>query len=396
MNTQKKKLRIPLLLAVILAIIAGIFGGLYLPESIIRIFATFNALFSAFLGFIVPLIILGLVAPGIAELGSRAGKLLLITVAIAYGFTLFAGFFTYFVCDAALPSLLGVIKDGAALMDTSAVESVKPFFKIDLPPIMGVISALVFAFILGLGIASSEGITLKKMMEEFKEITYKTINKIIIPLLPLFICGIFMDITVSGQVMGILSVFIKLVAVIFLITIVMLLLQYIIAWAVSGANPFISLKNMLPAYATALGTQSSAATIPVTLRQTLKNGVAENVASFVVPLCATIHLSGSTMKIVACSMAIMMISSMPFNLYLYTGFIFMLGISMVAAPGVPGGAIMAALGVLSGILGFDEKAIALMIALYIAMDSFGTACNVTGDGAIALIINKIYKPETDK
>lgn len=388
MKTQKKKFKIPLLLAVVFAIIAGIIGGLYLPDGIVRLFITFNSLFSAFLGFIVPLIILGLIAPGIAELGSKAGKLLLITVALAYAFTLFSGFFTYFVCKASFPFVLGSI----TMAEFAEAASLKPYFTLDLPPIMGVISALVFAFMLGLGIASCEGNTLKKIMEEFKDITYKTIDKVIIPLLPLFICGIFMDITVSGQVIGILSVFVKLVAVIFLITIVMLLIQFIIAWIVSGANPFISLKNMMPAYATALGTQSSAATIPVTLRQTLKNGVAENVASFVIPLCATIHLSGSTMKIVACSLAIMMISGMPFDLYMYAGFIMMLGVSMVAAPGVPGGAIMAALGVLSGILGFDEKAIALMIALYIAMDSFGTACNVTGDGAIALIINKIYKP----
>lgn len=388
MKTQKKKFKIPLLLAVVFAIIAGIIGGLYLPDGIVRLFITFNSLFSAFLGFIVPLIILGLIAPGIAELGSKAGKLLLITVALAYAFTLFSGFFTYFVCNAFFPFVLGSI----TMTEFAEAASLKPYFTLDLPPIMGVISALVFAFMLGLGIASCEGNTLKKIMEEFKDITYKTIDKVIIPLLPLFICGIFMDITVSGQVLGILSVFVKLVAVIFLITIVMLLIQFIIAWIVSGANPFISLKNMMPAYATALGTQSSAATIPVTLRQTLKNGVAENVASFVIPLCATIHLSGSTMKIVACSLAIMMISGMPFDLYMYAGFIMMLGVSMVAAPGVPGGAIMAALGVLSGILGFDEKAIALMIALYIAMDSFGTACNVTGDGAIALIINKIYKP----
>ncbi len=388
MKTQKKKFKIPLLLAVVFAIIAGIIGGLYLPDGIVRLFITFNSLFSAFLGFIVPLIILGLIAPGIAELGSKAGKLLLITVALAYAFTLFSGFFTYFVCKASFHFVLGSI----TMTEFAEAASLKPYFTLDLPPIMGVISALVFAFMLGLGIASCEGNTLKKIMEEFKDITYKTIDKVIIPLLPLFICGIFMDITVSGQVIGILSVFVKLVAVIFLITIVMLLIQFIIAWIVSGANPFISLKNMMPAYVTALGTQSSAATIPVTLRQTLKNGVAENVASFVIPLCATIHLSGSTMKIVACSLAIMMISGMPFDLYMYAGFITMLGVSMVAAPGVPGGAIMAALGVLSGILGFDEKAIALMIALYIAMDSFGTACNVTGDGAIALIINKIYKP----
>ena len=146
---------------------------------------------------------------------------------------------------------------------------------------------------------------------------------------------------------------------------------------------------MMPAYFTALGTQSSAATIPVTLEQTKKKGVSSDIAGFVIPLCATIHLSGSTLKIVACALALMMMQGIPFDFPLFAGFIFMLGITMVAAPGVPGGAIMAALGILQSMLGFDESAQALMIALYIAMDSFGTACNVTGDGAIALIIDKI-------
>lgn len=146
---------------------------------------------------------------------------------------------------------------------------------------------------------------------------------------------------------------------------------------------------MLPAYFTALGTQSSAATIPVTLKQATMNGVSSDIAGFVIPLCATIHLSGSTLKIVACALALMMMQGMPYDFALFAGFIFMLGITMVAAPGVPGGAIMAALGILGSILGFDESAQALMIALYIAMDSFGTACNVTGDGAIALIIDRV-------
>ena len=146
---------------------------------------------------------------------------------------------------------------------------------------------------------------------------------------------------------------------------------------------------MLPAYFTALGTSSSAATIPVTLKRAISNGVSEPVAGFVIPLCATIHLSGSTLKITACAVALMMMLGMPFNFGLFLGFIMMLGVTMVAAPGVPGGAIMAALGVLGSILGFDAQQQAMMITLYIAMDSFGTACNVTGDGAIALIIDKI-------
>jgi Na+/H+-dicarboxylate symporter len=173
--------------------------------------------------------------------------------------------------------------------------------------------------------------------------------------------------------------------------ILLLLIQFSIAGAITGKNPINALLNMMPAYMTALGTQSSAATIPVTLAQAKKNGVESELADFVIPLCATIHLSGSMLKIVSCAFAIMWMMEMPYTGEMFLGFIFMLAITMVAAPGVPGGAIMAAIGVLQSILLFNEQAIGLMIALYIAMDSFGTACNVTGDGAIAMVINKIYK-----
>lgn len=215
------------------------------------------------------------------------------------------------------------------------------------------------------------------------------ISAVILPLLPIYIFGIFLNMTHSGQVFSILMVFIKIIGVIFILHIFLLVFQYCIAALFVRKNPFRLLGRMLPAYFTALGTQSSAATIPVTLEQTKKNGVSADIAGFVIPLCATIHLSGSTLKIVACALALMMMQGMPFDFSLFAGFIFMLGITMIAAPGVPGGAIMASLGILQSMLGFDESAQALMIALYIAMDSFGTACNVTGDGAIALIIDKI-------
>jgi Na+/H+-dicarboxylate symporter len=195
--------------------------------------------------------------------------------------------------------------------------------------------------------------------------------------------------TYVGQVFSILTVFIKIIGIIFLIHIGILLLQFVIAGGLSRKNPFRLLWNMLPSYFTALGTQSSAATIPVTLEQTKKNGVSADVAGFTIPLCATIHMSGSTLKIVACALAIMLMNGMPYSFGMFAGFICMLGITMVAAPGVPGGAIMAALGVLQSMLGFDAEAQALIIALYIAMDSFGTACNVTGDGAIAIVMDKI-------
>ncbi len=256
---------------------------------------------------------------------------------------------------------------------------------------MNVMTALVLAFTLGLGLAQLKNDTLKNAARDFQDIIVRMISAVILPLLPIYIFGIFLNMTHSGQVFSILMVFIKIIGVIFLLHIFLLVFQYCIAALFVRKNPFKLLGRMLPAYFTALGTQSSAATIPVTLEQTKKNGVSPDIAGFVIPLCATIHLSGSTLKIVACALALMMMQGISFDFPLFAGFIFMLGITMVAAPGVPGGAIMASLGILQSMLGFDESAQALMIALYIAMDSFGTACNVTGDGAIALVVDKIYK-----
>ena len=252
-------------------------------------------------------------------------------------------------------------------------------------------TCLVLSFMLGIGIATSNAQALRKGFDELKAIIVRSIEKIIIPVLPFYIFGLFLDMTAAGQVAPVLKSFLVMIGVIFGMTILLLVLQYCIAGAVAGKNPFKMLAGMLPAYMTALGTASSAATIPVTLECAKKNGVKEEVAGFVVPLCATIHLSGSTLKITSCAIALMIMLGIPFDFGTMLGFIMMLGVTMVAAPGVPGGAIMAALGVLGSILGFDAQAQAMMITLYIAMDSFGTACNVTGDGAIALIMNRIIK-----
>ena len=253
----------------------------------------------------------------------------------------------------------------------------------------GSLLPLLFSFIVGLGLSYIEGRVLHDAFADFQQIITKLIAAVIIPLLPLHIFGIFLNMTVSGHVASIILMFLKVIIVIFILHVLLLLIQFAIAGAVSGKNPMRLLKNMLPAYATALGTQSSAATIPVTLAQTIQNGVREAIAIFVIPLCATIHLAGSTMKITACAMAILYMTGEPITFGSMAGFIMMLGITMVAAPGVPGGAIMAALGILQTMLGFNETLQALMIALYIAMDSFGTACNVTGDGAIAVIVDRI-------
>lgn len=385
-----KRIFTNLLFKVFLAIVFGIVFGLYLPESINRIFTTFNAFFGEFLNFSIPLIIMGLIMPAIGDLGKGAGKLLLLTAAIAYGSTLFSGFMTFFTTSNIFPSLLESHVKDAALISESGRE-LNPYFSITIPPAIDVMTSLVLAFVIGLGISLQDNSSLKLVVKDFQQIIMQLIEKVIVPLLPLFILGIFAGMAYNGTVFSVLTVFISIIGVIFALHILLLLLQYTIAGALTKKNPIKLLATMMPAYFTALGTQSSAATIPVTLEQTLKNGVSEKIAGFVVPLCATIHLSGSIMKITACAMALMILEGMPFSFSLFAGFIFMLGIAMIAAPGVPGGAIMAAVGILQSMLGFNEEMIGLMIALYIAMDSFGTACNVTGDGAISLVVNKITK-----
>ena len=381
-----KKLKIGLLGKILTAIALGVGLGLIAPAWMVRIFLTFNGIFSQFLGFAIPLIIVGLVAPAISDIGKTAGKMLLITVGIAYGSTVFAGIVSYLTGATLFP---GMIQSGAALQEVASAAELAPFFTVTIPPLMNVMTALILAFTLGLGLAALDSHTLKDAIHDFEQVIIKTIKSAIIPLLPLYIFGIFLNMTYVGQVFSILTVFIKIIGIIFLIHIGILILQFAIAGGFAKKNPFKLLWTMMPAYFTALGTQSSAATIPVTLEQTRKNGVSEEVAGFAIPLCATIHMSGSTLKIVACALALMIMQGMPYDFGMFFGFICMLGITMVAAPGVPGGAIMASLGLLQSMLGFDQEAQALMIALYIAMDSFGTACNVTGDGAIALIVDRI-------
>ena len=381
-----KKLRIGLLGKILVAIALGVGLGFIAPAWMVRLFLTFNGIFSQFLGFAIPLIIVGLVAPAISDIGKTAGKMLLLTVGIAYGSTVFAGLVSYLTGATLFP---GMIQSGAPLQEVASAAELSPYFTVGIPPLMNVMTALVLAFTLGLGLAALDRQTLKDAIHDFEQVIIKTIKSAIIPLLPLYIFGIFLNMTYVGQVFSILTVFIKIIGIIFLIHIGILILQFAIAGGFAKKNPFKLLWNMMPAYFTALGTQSSAATIPVTLEQTRKNGVSEEVAGFAVPLCATIHMSGSTLKIVACALALMIMQGMPYDFGMFFGFICMLGITMVAAPGVPGGAIMASLGLLQSMLGFDQEAQALMIALYIAMDSFGTACNVTGDGAIALIVDRI-------
>lgn len=383
--------RIGLLPRIGIAIVLGILLGLVLPDAVTRVFVTFNGLFGNFLSFVIPLLIVGLITPAISELGKGAGKWLAITAGIAYTSTILAGLMAFGVCMAIFPRML---EPGSFDEVANPEEALlTPYFTVDMPPVFGVMTALVLSFVVGITLTLIQGETLQRAFVEFREVIEKVIAGVIIPLLPLYIFGIFLNMTAAGQVWKVITTFIGVILLVFALTIVLLVLQFLVAGLVAGRNPIRSLVTMLPAYATALGTSSSAATIPVTLRQALAMGVRRPVASFVIPLCATIHLAGSTVKIVSFSLAVMFLSGIPVDVPVFLGFILMLGITMVAAPGVPGGAIMTAAGLLSSMLGFTEPQVGLMIATYIAIDSFGTATNVTGDGAIALLVDRLAGDE---
>lgn len=385
---QKSSILVWVLVAIILALVLGSIkvGDSHLvPVAVGRVFATFSAIFSQFLSFSIPLIIIGLVTPAIADLGRGAGKWLGVTAALAYTSTLFAGFLTYLVAATVFPKLLS---NGLADV-TEPGSALESFFTIEMPAAVPVMTALLLSFVVGIGLAMIPRGVMRKGFIEFRAIITKLIERIIIPLLPLHIFGIFLNLTYTGEAWDIMRTLVRVVVVVLLLEVVILLTQYIVAGAIGKKNPIKSLLTMMPAYLTALGTSSSAATIPVTLRQAKKNGISDAVASFTIPLCATIHLAGSTSKIFAFAFAIVITQGIDVGPVQWVGFIFMLGITMVAAPGVPGGAIMAATGLLSSMLGFDDAQVALMIATYIALDSFGTATNVTGDGAIAIIVDRM-------
>lgn len=386
--------KLGLLPRLIIAIILGILIGLYGPDVIVKILITFNGLFGNFLNFVIPLIILGFVAPGIGDLGENAGKLLGITAGIAYGSTVIFGSLAYLVASIFLPR---IITPGAINFnpDANTANILEPFFESPMPPVFEVTTALILAFIIGIGIASLKTDSLKRVVNDFAEIITKLINTVVIPLLPIHILGIFANMAYQGTVATVLTVFAKVFVMVILVHWVTIIIQYTVGSSVNGSNPFTNIKKIIPAYMTAIGTQSSAATIPVTLRQTYTMGVNKEIADFVVPLGATIHLSGSMITILTCSMSIIMLNGGETHYLEMLPFIMTLGVTMVAAPGVPGGAVMAALGILETQLGFTQPMLGLMIALYVAQDSFGTACNISGDGAIALLVNKISGNKLD-
>ena len=395
---MKEKKKLGLVPKLIIAIILGILIGQFLPEEICRIVVTLSGLFSSFLKFVIPLMILAYVTMGIADLSQGAGKLLLITVALAYGSTLVAGTASFLVSINLFPSFMSA--DALDQIAATADASLSPYFSISLQAILDTLSAVALAFILGLCLSSMRGKqignSLYNGMAEFSKIIDKVLHTVIIPLLPLYICGTFVDMTKSGKTFAILSILWKVFLVVIVMHLICILIQFVIAGAVSKKNPFELIKNQVPGYTTALGTQSSAATIPVNLECAKNDGVCEQIRNFVVPLCANIHMAGSMITITACATAVCLMNQLPISLGTVIPFIMTLGVAMVASPGAPGGSIMTALPFLYMIFGAeagdpDGAICAIMVALYITQDSFGTACNVSGDNAIGVIVNTIYE-----
>lgn len=394
--------KIPLLVQIVIAILLGIFIGTFASKdinigsafsiNIVRLLVTFSDIFGQLLKFMIPLIIIAFIAPGIGGLARGAGKLLGITTAFAYGSTVISGLTAFITASILYP----IILKGLTVANFANPEDalLKGYFTIEIPAPIAVMTALVFSFVIGLGMSSLKSNSLFNVLDEFRIIIEGMLEKVIIPLLPFYILGVFSNMTAAGQIAGIISVFLKVFIMIIILHIAILLFQFTIAGTLTRQNALVMLKNMMPAYFTALGIQSSASTIPVTLKCAKKLKIKEEVVNFAIPLCATIHLSGSTITLVSCSTAVFFMQSgvLP-GWGLMIKFILLLGITMVAAPGVPGGAVMAALGILSSVLGFDDTMISLMIALYIAQDSFGTACNVTGDAAIAAVTSAFVKDE---
>lgn len=393
-----KKHEIGLVPKLIIAIVIGILIGQFLPESVCRFVVTLSGIFGSFLKFVIPLMILAYVTMGIADLSQGAGKLLLITVLIAYGSTLVAGSGSYLVSSTLFPSFIS--SDALAQIEATAGNSVDSFFSIALPPVIDTLSAVVLAFILGLCMSAMRGKeigdTLYNSFKDFSTIIDKVLHKAIIPLLPLFICGTFVDMTKSGRTFVILGILWKVFLVVIIMHLVIITIQFVVAGAISKKNPFVLIKNQIPAYTTAIGTQSSAATIPVNLECAKNDGVSEEIRNFVVPLCANIHMAGSMITIVACATAVCLMNEIPIGFHTVVPFIMTLGVAMVASPGAPGGSIMTALPFLYMIFGkdlgnTDGPICALMVALYITQDSFGTACNVSGDNAIGVVVEAIYQ-----
>jgi len=382
-----KKIKAGLFVKVLLAIGGGALLGLIAPEVLVRIFKTFNVLFAQVLKFIIPLLILGLVTPAIAHVGKGAGKMLLAVMGIAYLSTICSGFFAHLCASHAMPLYL---KAGELSAEAVSAKEFLPYFDLKIPPVCDVLTALLLSFLIGVGIIFTNAQALRKGFDEFERIIRMTIERVIIPLLPWYVFTMICEMSARGVIAAVLASGAKIILTGIVLTILYLIIQYCIAGAIAGKNPLKCLWNMLPAYFTAFSICSSSAAIPVTSDCTRKNGIPDDIVDFTIPLCSTVHMCGSTIKLAVSAIAVAYLTGTPLPFAVYVHFVLMQGIAAVAAPGVMGGVLMASVGLLESIMGFSPDQTALVMTLYLALDGYGPACNVTGDGAIALIINRFF------
>ena len=368
------------------AMAVGALVGAFAPACVIRALNSFGSTFAQFIKFIVPFIIVGLVTPAIAEAGRSAGRMLLATIAIAYASTILSGVFAFSVADAVLPRVIS-----GSLVASEAAKNFPAFFTLKIPPVTGVVTAMAVAFVFGLAMATAECPALTRAFGEVKRVISLAIAKAVVPLLPFYILTVVADLTARGSLAQVCGPSVKIIMTAVVTTWLVLAVQYSLAGIVARRNPLKALWTMLPAYFTGLGCCSSAATIPVTLRQVKANGVSEETANLVVPLCANIHLAGSIAKIVVFSAGFLLLSGGTIGAGAFAEYILLLSVLAVAAPGVPGGMVLAAAPIAESALGLAPEHYAILMAAYLSIDGVGTACNLTGDGAIALVVDKFRR-----
>ena len=388
-----KKLKIGMLGRIVLAILGGVALGFLLAHSGglgnvgLRTLKTFNVIFAQVLKFIVPLLILGLVTPSIAEAGRGAGRFLLTVMVLSYLSTCAAALFAYFSAGELLPHY--VVKGAVAA--TGKGVAVLPYVDLKIPPLCDVLTALALSFMIGVGTIVTGSEAMRRWFVELGEIVKLTIVKVIIPGLPVYIMTMICEMTASGKIGAMAGTMFKVIGTGWTLTLVFLVLLYALAGIVARRNPFVCLLNMCPAYLTALSIASSSAVIPVTLDCCEKNGISKGVRNFVVPLCANVHMVGSAIKLMTSLLAVVIIYGLDIGFAQYLHFTFMFAIAAVAAPGVMCGVLMASIGFVESVLGFSSEQVAVVMAFYMALDGYGPAANVTGDGAIALVCDRFFR-----
>ena len=382
-----KKRKPSLFVKVLIAIALGALFGLVAPDVLVRIFKTFNVLFAQILRFIVPLLVLGLVTPAIYNLGKGAGKMLLVVVAVAYLSTVCAGLFAYGCSSAFFPHVLSAGDLSQSVADT---KNFAPYIDLKIPPMCDILTALCLSFMIGVCCIYIQGTALRNWFDEFGEVVKMTIEKAIIPCMPLYIFPMMCEMSAAGKLAVVMGSGVKVILTGVVLSILYLVIQYAVAGAVAGKDPIKCLWNMLPAYLTGFSICSSSAVIPVTQECTRKNGVSEEVTNFVIPLCSNVHMCGSVIKLATTTVAVALMMGTPISLPTFMNFVLMLAVATVASPGVMSGVLMASVGFLETMLGFTPEMTALLMTIYLALDGYGPACNVTGDGAIALGVDRFF------